>query len=87
VEDVTEHSKTLPGAVFATRNPYTCAVGGIQDIKQAILEHNLTPAGAGPAQVVIRYLERIESAGDLHLFMGASLYSPPVRRQEQECPL
>ena len=41
VEDVTEYAKTLPGMVFATRNLYTCAEDGLQDIKEAIREHDL----------------------------------------------
>lgn len=41
VEDVTEYAKTLPGVIFATRNLYTCAEDGIQDIKEAIREHDL----------------------------------------------
>ncbi len=40
-EAVREYAKTLPDVVAAVRNRYTCADPGQQEIKQAIVEHNL----------------------------------------------
>ena len=40
-EAVREYAETLPDVVAAVRNRYTCADPGQQEIKRAIVEHNL----------------------------------------------
>ena len=41
MEELEEYAKTLPNVVFVQRNLYTCSEGGINEIKNAIKEHNL----------------------------------------------
>lgn len=39
--EVTAYASTLPGVAYAKENLYTCSESGIQEIKKAIVEHNL----------------------------------------------
>ena len=41
MEELEEYAKTLPNVTFVQRNLYTCSEGGINEIKNAIKEHNL----------------------------------------------
>ncbi len=41
MNELVEHSKTLPNVVFVQENLYTCSEGGINEIKEAIPRENL----------------------------------------------
>ena len=41
MEELEEYAKSLPNVIFVQRNLYTCSEGGINEIKNAIKEHNL----------------------------------------------
>lgn len=42
MQALVDYSKTLPNVVYVQENLYTCSEGGINEIKTAIPEHNLT---------------------------------------------
>ena len=42
MQALVDYAKTLPNVVYVQENLYTCSEGGINEIKKAIPEHNLT---------------------------------------------
>jgi heterodisulfide reductase subunit A len=63
---VRQYAETLPGVVAASRNKYTCADPGQQEIQRAIYEHRLNRvvvASCSPASYEVIFRQCIEGAG------------------------